>query len=35
MIFLRPFVDRPIILYMSEFSILLLYKEEVGGVGAP
>jgi hypothetical protein len=30
-----PFVDRPVVLYGVKLSIPLLYKEEVGGVGAP
>ena len=30
-----PFVDRSVILYRAEFSIPLLYEEEVSGIGAP
>jgi hypothetical protein len=34
-IFLGPFVDWPIILYWSQFSIFLLNKEEVGCIWTP
>ena len=30
-----PFIDGSIVLYWSEFSVLLFDEEEVGGVGAP
>jgi len=30
-----PFVNRAVVLYWSEFSIALLYEEEVGCIWAP